>query len=76
MHALHFNNIYAMYMCEYVCIITHMAYINIRNVFIVVETTKLKVEMPANVLCDEGQLSLLKSEPCVFNWVDGINNGV
>lgn len=44
--------------------------------FIVVEITKLKVEIPAYVLCDEGQLSLPKSEPRVFNWADGRNNGV
>jgi hypothetical protein len=30
MHTLHFNNIYAMYMCGHVCIITR---VSIRNVF-------------------------------------------
>jgi hypothetical protein len=51
-----------MYVCMYVYIYIyiymneslHVWLINNTNVFIVVEITKLKVEIPAYVLCDEG----------------------
>jgi len=52
--------------CVNMYVSLHVWFINNRNVFIVVETTKVKVEIPAYVLCDDGQLSLPKSEPVSF----------